>query len=194
MVITVISSGATPSEISETQADELQYLGLITSKRGRVAAERYPIGRILDELALAGAISALAGYQSALTDLPANLDHLRAINNAIRSMDNLDPQNLLLGAFLDYQFHREIIAISQNQPAAKAYDKAIRPALWLHGAQFFAQDDARSSIAEHDRIVSALEKRDALRARDAIAYHFENAIEVLRKGARDRCSAYPATS
>lgn len=191
IVISLINTSAVPSEITQDQIAELKELGLLDKGRKSPTAETYTIGKILDTLALAGAISALSGYQSAIDDRPSSFVHLHAINNCIKSLDHQDPENLLQGAYLDYQFHREVIATSRNKPALDAYDAAIRPALWLHGAQFYAQDDALSSIAEHDRIVSALERRDALRARDAIAYHFENAIQVLRRGARDNSFAYP---
>ncbi|MBK6708707.1 MAG: FCD domain-containing protein [Sphingomonadales bacterium] len=78
-----------------------------------------------------------------------------------------------------------------EQTGARRIRRSDPPRALAPWRTILRQDDALSSIAEHDRIVSALERRDALRARDAIAYHFENAIQVLRRGARDNSFAYP---
>ena len=194
VIITLISSKAPPAKPQATQLDELQRLGLLKITRSGLKVETYTTSKILDDLALAGAISALAAYQSALSDDPPSYFRLTAINNAIKHLDTTDPANVLQGAFLDYQFHKELVATSKNASAITAYDKAIKPALWLHGAKFFEITDASHSVSEHERLITALQKRDALRARDAIAYHFEYAVQILRKGAIRKEFAYPITS
>ncbi len=194
VIITLISSKAPPAKAQPEHIAELRDLGLLKKTRTGLKLEPYTTSKVLDDLAVAGAISALAAYQSALSDTPPSYFRLTAINNAIKTLNTKNAANLLQGAYLDYQFHQELIATSKNASATTAYDNAIKPALWLHGAKFFEISDASHSVSEHDRLISALEKRDALRARDTIAYHFEYAIRVLRKGAIRKEFAYPINS
>jgi len=117
-----------------------------------------------------------------------------AINDAIKRLDHEDPRNLLQGAYLDYQFHLEVVRLSDNRPAYEAYLTAIKPALWLAGANYYSLDDALSSIAEHDRMIAIMQRRDSLRARDGAAWHVENAIDHIRRAAHKHKQSYPDTA
>jgi len=171
--------------------NELRSLGVISGFDKSLCLERYTVGRILDTLALAGAISALCAYQCALMPIPPNYRPLIALNDAIKQLDHEDPRNLLQGAYLDYQFHLEVVRLSDNRPAYEAYITAIKPALWLAGANYYSLDDALSSIAEHDRMIAIMQRRDSLRARDSAAWHVENAIDHIRKAAGAQKQSYP---
>lgn len=171
--------------------NELRDLGVISGFDKSLCLERYTVGRILDALALAGAISALCAYQCALMPTPPDYRPLMAINDAIKQLYHEDPRNLLQGAYLDYQFHLEVVRLSDNRPAYEAYLTAIKPALWLTGANYYTLDDALISIAEHDRMIAIMRRRDSLRARDGAAWHVENAIDHIRRAASAQKQSYP---
>ena len=174
--------------------DELTQLGIITVSGNELCLERYTDRRILDVLALAGALSALSAYQCALLPSPPDYSFLTQIHDAIRTLDHSDPKNLLQGAYLDYQFHLEIVRLSENRPAFEAYIAAIKPAIWLIAANYYSLTDAPSSIAEHERIITIMQRRDSLRARDAAAWHVESAIDHISKAAKAQRQSYPESA
>ena len=110
----------------------------------------------------------------------------------MRGMDDRDPANLLAGAYIDYQWHLELVRISGNRAALAAYSRAIPPAVWIAGANFFQLEEARSSLTEHERLVAYMKAGDTLRARDAVAFHFEEAASQIRRAGEARIESYPA--
>jgi len=62
----------------------------------------------------------------------ANFSCLEDINAALKSYET-QADNLLQGAFLDYQWHLELVRLSGNRVAFATYAKAIPPAVWIAG-------------------------------------------------------------
>ena len=71
------------------------------------------------------------------------------------------------------------------------YAKAIPPAVWIAGANYFQLDEARSSLIEHDRLVAYMKAGDTLRARDAVSFHIEEAAAQIRRAGVARIESYP---
>ena len=153
----------------------------------------WTIERIVEHLVLAGAIQAMAAAQVAGVAASADFTHLERLNGVLRGMDDRDPGNLLAGAYIDYQWHLELVRISGNRAALAAYSKAIPPAVWIAGANFFQLEEARSSLTEHERLVAYMKAGDTLRARDAVAFHFEEAASQIRRAGEARVESYPTT-
>lgn len=61
-------------------------------------------------------------------------------------MDDLDPGNLLAGAYIACQWHLELVRISGNRAALAVYCRAIPPAVWIAGANYFQIEEAASQI------------------------------------------------
>ena len=178
---------------AEHFAQELVDLGLLTRDHGRYSINDWTIERIVEHLVLAGAIQAMAAAQVAGVAASADFTHLERLNGVLRGMDDRDPGNLLAGAYIDYQWHLELVRISGNRAALAAYSKAIPPAVWIAGANFFQLEEARSSLTEHERLVAYMKAGDTLRARDAVAFHFEEAASQIRRAGEARVESYPTT-
>lgn len=78
--------------------------------------------------------------------------------------------------------------------ALATYAKAIPPAVWIAGANYFQLEEARSSLIEHDRLVAYMKAGDTLRARDAVSFHVEEAAMQIRRAGEARVESYPGTS
>jgi len=180
------------ADSAEHFAQELVDLALLTRDHGRYSINDWTIERIVEHLALAGAIQAMAAAQVAGVAASADFSHLERLNGVLRGMDDRDPGNLLAGAYIDYQWHLELVRISGNRAALAAYSKAIPPAVWIAGANFFQLEEARSSLTEHERLVAYMKAGDTLRARDAVAFHFEEAASQIRRAGEARIESYPA--
>jgi DNA-binding GntR family transcriptional regulator len=176
---------------AEHFAQELVDLGLLTRDHGRYSINDWTIERIVEHLDLAGAIQAMAAAQVAGVAGSADYTHLERLNGVLRGMDDRDPGNLLAGAYIDYQWHQELVRISGNRAALAAYSRAIPPAVWIAGANYFQLEEARSSLTEHERLVAYMKAGDTLRARDAVAFHFEEAASQIRRASAARKESYP---
>ena len=176
---------------AEHFAQELVDLGLLTRDHGRYSINDWTIARIVEHLVLAGAIQAMAAAQVAGVAARADFSHLERLNGVLRGMDDRDPGNLLAGAYIDCQWHLELVRISGNRAALAAYSKAIPPAVWIAGANYFQLEEARSSLTEHERLVAYMKAGDTLRARDAVAFHFEEAASQIRRAGEARVESYP---
>ena len=95
---------------------ELIDLGLVIRDHGRFTIVDWKIERIVEHLALAGAIQALAASEVASLQGKADFSCLEGINAALKSYET-QPDNLLQGAFLDYQWHLELVRLSCNRVA-----------------------------------------------------------------------------
>lgn len=186
-------SALTPDS-AEHFAQELVDLSLLTRDHGRYSINDWTIERIVEHLDLAGAIQAMAAAQVAGMAASADFTHLERLNGVLRGMDDRDPGNLLAGAYIDYQWHLELVRISGNRAALAAYSKAIPPAVWIAGANFFQLEEARSSLTEHERLVAYMKTGDTLRARDAVAFHFEEAASQIRRAGDNNIESYPPTN
>lgn len=179
------------ADSAEHFAQELVDLALLTRDHGRYSINDWTIERIVEHLDLAGAIQAMAAAQVAGVAASADFTHLERLNGVLRGMDDRDSANLLTGAYLDYQWHLELVRISGNRPALAAYSRAVPPAVWIAGANFFQLEEARSSLTEHERLVAYMKAGDTLRARDAVAFHFEEAASQIRRAGEKRLESYP---
>lgn len=179
------------ADSAEHFAQELVDLALLTRDHGRYSINDWTIERIVEHLVLAGAIQAMAAAQVAGAADSADFAHLERLNGVMRGMDDRDPANLLAGAYIDYQWHLELVRISGNRAALAAYSRAIPPAVWIAGANFFQLEEARSSLTEHERLVAYMKAGDTLRARDAVAFHFEEAASQIRRAGEARVETYP---
>lgn len=175
----------------EACARELLDLGLVAKRRGHWQIVAWPLEQIVEHLSLAAAINALAAYQVALRGRGADFSHLEAIGSALTALDRSDPAQLLGGAYLDYQFHLELVRLSGNRTAWQAYRSTIPPAVWLVGANHFQLEEAASSLSEHTRLIDTMRREDALRARDAAAFHLEEAVAQIRKAGQASLESYP---
>lgn len=171
-------------------AQELIDLGLVGRDHGRFTIVDWTIERIVEHLALAGSIQALAAAQVAALQGKVDFAYLEDINTALKSYDT-QADNLLQGAFLDYQWHLELVRLSGNRVALATYAKAIPPAVWIAGANYFQLDEARSSLIEHDRLVAYMKAGDTMRARDAVSFHVEEAAMQIRRAGMTRIESYP---
>ncbi len=180
-----------PDTEAQACARELAELGLIVRRGGHCVIAPWPIERIVEHLSMAAAFNALAAYQIAMCGGSADFTRLEAIGAALGALDRIDPDNLLNGAYLDYQFHLELVRLSGNRTAFQTYRSAIPPAAWLAGANYFQLEEAASSLSEHERLIDAMRREDALRARDAAAFHLEEAVAQIRKAGREKIQSYP---
>jgi DNA-binding GntR family transcriptional regulator len=171
-------------------AQELIDLGLVVRDHGRLTIVDWTVGRIVEHLALAGAIQALAASEVATLQGKADFACLEDINAALKSYETR-ADNLLQGAFLDYHWHLELVRLSGNRTAFVTYAKAIPPAVWIAGANYFQLDEARSSLIEHDRLIAYMKAGDTLRARDAVSFHIEEAAAQIRRAGAARIESYP---
>lgn len=176
----------------ERFASELVELSLLGKDHGRYTIIDWTIERIVEHLALAGAIQAMAAAEIAARQGKADFSHLEGLNAALRAFDDKNPANLLSGAYLDYQYHLELVRLSGNRTAFGTYAKSIPPAVWIAGANFFQLDEARSSLTEHEKLIAYMKAGDTLRARDAVAFHFEEAAAQIRRAGEARLESYPA--
>lgn len=184
-------AGLPGTEISAC-LDEVMALGLVARDHGRYTIVDWSVERVVEHLALAAAILSLSAYQIAGHSADADFGRLERINSALSALDPSDPANLLAGAYLDYQFHLETVRLSGNRTALTAFARSIPPAAWIAGANHFELDEALSSIAEHERLIHYMRQGDAMRARDAAAFHLEDAIAGIRQAGMDRLENYPA--
>ena len=180
-----------PPGTTEHFAQELVDLGLLIRDHGRYSINDWTIERIVEHLDLAGAIQAMAAAHIAVAADKADFTHLERLNGVLRGMDDRDPGNLLAGAYIDDPWHHELVRISGSRAALAAYSKAIPPAVWIAGANYFQLEEARSSLTEHERLVAYMKAGDTLRARDAVAFHFEEAASQIRRAGEARIESYP---
>ncbi len=176
---------------AERLALELPDLGLIARDHGRYTIIDWSVDRITEHLALAGAIQALAAAEVAACHGKTDFSHLEALNSALKAYDDMDAANLLQGAYIDYQWHLELVRLSGNRAALAAYGKAVPPAVGIAGANYFQLDEARSSLVEHARLVAYMKAGDTLRARDAVSFHVEEAAAQIRRAGAARIESYP---
>lgn len=174
-------------------AQELIDLGLLARDHGRYTIIDWTIERVVEHLGLAGAIQGLAAAQVAALQGKVNFTHLEGLNAALKAYE-VDADNLLQGAYLDYQWHFELVRLSGNRTAFATYAKAIPPAAWIAGANYFQLDEARSSLIEHDRLVAYMKAGDTLRARDAVSFHVEDAAAQIRRACAARVESYPVNN
>jgi DNA-binding GntR family transcriptional regulator len=172
-----------PPDSRQAATAELAKLGFLKRSGSRYSIVAWTPFEILDHLAVAGALLSLAAYQIALNPSPAKVAPLKAINDAIKALKVKNATNLFEGAWLDFLFHRETVRQSGNAAAWAIYEPSIPAAVWLAGANYYHSEDASASITAHDRIIQYMEDGDALRARDAMAFHMEDAIAGLKRAA-----------
>lgn len=174
-------------------AQELIDMGLLARDHGRYTIIDWTIERIVEHLVLAGAIQGLAAAQVAALQGKVDFTHLESLNAALKAYQT-DADKLLQGAYLDYQWHFELVRLSGSRAALATYAKAIPPAVWIAGANFFQLAEARSSLIEHDRLAAYMKAGDTLRARDAVSFHVEEAAAQIRRACAARIESYPGTS
>lgn len=172
-------------------AGELLEFGLIARDHGRYTIIDWPITRIVEHLTLALAVQTMAAGEAANRASQTDFSHLAQLNGALREYDAASAANLLGGAYLDYQFHLELVRLSGSQVASSTYSKVIPPAVWIAGANYYQLEEARSSLAEHDRLIQYMMSGDAVRAREAVAFHLEEAVAQIRRAGEARIESYP---
>ena len=165
-------------------AKELAELGFLSRTGQKYDYIDYDVRILIESLSVAGAIVALCSYQLAANPTPDKIAHLRAINARCRHFSPPTTADLIDAAWLDYHLHTETVRLSGNSAAWDMYRRGIKPAVWICAARYFDLSEAYSSSNEHDRMIGYIEAREAMRARDTAAFHFEDAMRAIQETAR----------
>lgn len=166
---------------------KLQSEGLVimNARRGAVVA---PINEeVMQELLeIRKALESLACQLVAVKAEPEDIQRLRDINAAMRSA--IDDGNVDKITEFDVEFHETITELAANSHLTSMLDQ-IKEHLYRYRLEFIKELKNKYALAdEHDRIVDALESRNAKAAGREIEKHIElqeryiiNALEQMRQ-------------
>ncbi len=165
----------------------LELEGLIEygrTRRPRVADPSLEeIGR---NIAVLGALEALAGETACRMALDEEIDEILQLNDSMQHMP-LDAPPLEFFD-LDMQFHRKIVKAARNEPLAdthRQYNARLWRARFLSSRQTERRDN---TLAEHRTISEALADRNAALTATCLRRHLEstirniNHLQTIRKG------------
>lgn len=111
---------------------------------------------------------------------PAILRRLREIVSEMEAMQDADHyQDYARYAQLDAEFHRQIVALLENEQLSRLYEGLrwpIQLVLVLSQAQ---QQRAIETLTEHKAILTAMAECSPIQARQAIVQHLRNARDDL---------------
>lgn len=149
----------------------LEVEGLVDYIDGRLRVADPSTETLSHWLMIQGALEGLAGEQACLNATEAELAQIAALQ------DEMIEQDDGLRRFeLDMAFHRAIVAAAHNPPLAETHNQ-YNTRLWR--ARYVSsqrQANRKQLMAKHQRIVEALQARDAATASAALIDHLRNAI------------------
>lgn len=147
----------------------------------RSARRGFVVGRmtreeVLEVYAVRAAMDGLAARLAALGILPAELEHLRWINDRLR--EAASDRDYVRMINLNIDFHEAICRASRNslllQFVRQIHDWVRR----FSETTFSYAGRASSSLDEHDALLEALERRDPEAAERIARTHMERAMQV----------------
>ena len=127
--------------------------------------ELYEVRRVVEGLA-----ARLAARHAA----PEEIEVLRNMVEADRALLD-DPTALALS---NRRFHRQLHRASHNRYLIQMLESARRSMVLLSSTTLISPGRGRESLAEHDRIVAAIEARDEATAQVAAEAHISNAYRT----------------
>lgn len=145
------------------------------TRRPRVADPS--LKEITQNIAVLGALEALAGEQACAVASDADIDAIVELN---RRMSQMPLENSPMEFFhIDMAFHGAIVAAAQNTPLMithKQYNARLWRARFLSSRQTDRRDN---TLAEHDSIETALHARDATATATALRAHLQSTVANL---------------
>lgn len=147
----------------------------------RSARRGFVVGRVtreevLEVYAVRAAMDSLAARLAALGILPAEIEHLRWLNERLREAAGRQDYATMLSLNID--FHEGICRASRNslllQFMRQIHDWVRR----FTETTFAYPGRAASSLDEHDALLDALEQRDSEAAERLARSHMERAMQV----------------
>ena len=166
----------------------LAFEGLVTLNHNRGAVIRpLTIDDLNDAFPIYARLEALAGELACQKLRPADIDELRRLHDTmVNSFNRCDTRSLLAA---NEQIHARIQAASQNRNllhiirCVSSRVRRARQSISLPKACL------GSAIAEHERIMEALEKRDAAMLSAAICDHIGSTLRFFRDAWADQQEA-----
>lgn len=156
----------------------LEMEGLIDygpTRRPRVANPS--LDTLRDNITVLGALEALAGELACAVATEKELSRIAAL---ARDME-VDGGDALSFFHQDMAFHGAIVAAARNAPLAETH-RQYNARLWR--ARFLSSrqiDRRENTLAEHDRIVTALMARDGAATANAMRAHLRSTIENIAR-------------
>jgi DNA-binding GntR family transcriptional regulator len=157
---------------------ESEGLVLISPRRGTFVAELdvrelteiFEVRRAMEELAVELVID--RGPDGSLVPLH---EHLARLSDSAKRKDGA------VHARVNAQFHEYIVGLSENRRLVAMYGQLYASILIarIHAGSRSWLKRADQEMNEHEAIVAALERRDKLAARDAIARHLRRGLASL---------------
>ncbi len=146
-----------------------------SSRRGFIVG-RITREEVLEVYAIRAVIDGLAARLAALGVLPAELEHLRWLNERIREASTQQDYSRMLNLNMD--FHEAIGRASRNslllQFMRQIHDWVRR----FSDTTFSYPGRSTTAIAEHEALLAALERRDPEEAERCARSHMERAMQV----------------
>jgi DNA-binding GntR family transcriptional regulator len=146
-----------------------------SSRRGFVVG-RITREEVLEVYAVRAAMDGLAARLAALGILPAEVEHLRWLNDRLREAAGEQDYRRMLELNID--FHEAICRASRNslllQFVRQIHDWVRR----FSDTTFSYPGRASTAIAEHEALLGALERRDPEEAERVARAHMERAMQV----------------
>ena len=130
-------------------------------------------------------LAELYAVRSELEGLAAKLSAMHATDEEIRVLRSMVNDDYLLQggdpralARANKRFHRQIHLASHNRFLVQQLDLLHRSMALMATTSFAAEGRDAVALDEHDRIVAALEARDAAAAQEALRDHISKAFET----------------
>ncbi|MBP5221712.1 MAG: GntR family transcriptional regulator [Lachnospiraceae bacterium] len=86
---------------------------------------------------------------------------------------------------LDTEFHKTIVATSQNKLLIRLFEQ-LNVYEWTYFGTRFSSMDLVSLAERHESIYNALAARDEEKAREVVILHLQELIEIMRKNLAER--------
>ncbi len=156
----------------------LEAEGLVETSRNRwtrvtpisieAAEEIYPIVEALEGLALR-------------TQAPLGPELASILRGANRKLAKaISGKNALAAVDTDADFHRSIVAGSNNSELIATAESLAKKLRRIELAYFSRFPMARASVAEHDQVVAAVERNDVCAAVAALSANWRNSLQRLK--------------
>lgn len=161
----------------------LEVEGLVDYVDGRLRVADPSMETLSHWLMIQSALEGLAGEQACQNATDAELAQIASVQEEM--VDMAERKDDLRRFELDMQFHRLIVAAAHNPPLVETHNQ-YNTRLWR--ARYVSsqrQANRKQQMAKHQRIVDALQARDAATASAALADHLRNAIGNIEAARRD---------